>query len=419
MDITPFVYPPNDQEGVEVSPVVSALFNLELDEGTVTSYNALLVKKSSDYANNSLKTITSKVTLERVNLLDGETHSGKDYGSDSAAGTKYRSRIKIEPLSPLDPHTSYSVILSKELGTNSVFDPIIGSANTGSTPLFKGPYTGLIPDSYEITIESSGSSSDTAYTWKRLSDNSISTGNVSRKRFIELEQGLFIKFADEQYRQGDIFTVHVQPLNKLNQIIAWNFSTGDASYVKPDDERSTSVVQLPVQEANSVPSDDILSISGVTPYDGQTMVKIGFKGTAVVNGIVFQTKEKTDILNNKKIKLIQADTQVSVYEQEDFIIEVLEDTTKQQVVDIVNQSTLPITATTSLPAALAGLHQSGVAIQGGEVGGQLIIKFNKTIDQTRFSASNIKASFESLTKIEQGNLDFSYEINDNVLKIQF
>ena len=72
-----------------------------------------------------------------------------------------------------------------------------------------------------------------------------------------------------------------------------------------------------------------------------------------------------------------------------------------------------------MPASLAGLHQSGAVIACGENGGQVLFTFSKTIDQSKFDASKILATFEGLVNIEQGDLDFSYEINDNVLKIQF
>ena len=421
MDITPFVYPPNDQEGVEVSPIVTALFSTELDEGTVTQYNAYLIKKSTEYSSNSLKAITSKVTLERVNLLTDTLFTGKDYGTGSDAGSKYRSRIKIEPLSPLDPHTEYSVILSKELATNSVFDIQLGVSNQTQDLLCKGPYTGLVDETYVVEITTGGSYADCKYKWKRLSDNHGESNLTGRKRFIELEQGVFIKFSEVHYYAGDTFTIKAKPLNKLNQIVAWNFTTGDASYKKPDDEKSTSVVQLPVEAPTAPPaSATLFGIEALTPYDGQTMVKVGSKGTAAVNGIVFTTKTKTNTLNSKRIKLIPAETEISAYDQAgDIIIEVLETTTKQEVADLINGSTLPVVATTSLPSALAGLHQSGVVVQGGEIGGQVVIKFSKTIDQTKFDASHIQATFESLTDIQQGDLDFSYEITDNVLKIQF
>lgn len=422
MDITPFVYPPNDQEGVEVSPIVSALFNTELDAGTIVNYNAFLIKKSSEYTVNSVKPVEAKISLQRINLLDLNLHTGKDYGITPAAGTLYRSKIVIEPLSPLEPHTEYSVILSKEIGSNTVFDVVLGVSNIAQDLLLKGPFTGLSADTYTVTIQTSGTASDAIYKWKRSSDNHEETGLVSKKRFIEIDKGLFLKFNESQYVAGDTFAVKVKPISKINQIISWSFSTGDASYMKPDDERSGSVVQLPINDPAVLPTvgSNEFGFLSVDPYDGKTMVKVGSKGVAVVNGIVVTTILKTAALNGKKVKLIAADIAESIYElSNDIIIEVLETTTKQQVVDLINGSTIAIKADTSTPTALAGLHNSGVLIKDGEAGGFISFTFNKPIDASKMNASKIKATFESLTEIEQGDLDCTYEITDNVLKIQF
>lgn len=421
MDITPFVYPPHDQAGVEVSPVITALFNFAVDEGTVDKHTAYLIKKSSDYASNSIQTVETTVTLERINLADSNPYTGLDYGTDEDAGNKYRSKIVIKPLSALEDHTEYSVIISKDIGAKSVFDVQAAVGNTADLIEAKGPYVGLIADSYRVEVTTAGTHGSAKYKWTRLSDNYVQTGLTAKKRFIELEQGLFVKFIRDQYDIGDTYTIKVKPLSKLNQTVTWDFSTGDASYVEPDDQPSSTVVSLPVQDPNPAPAlAGNFALLSVDPYDGKTMVKIGSKGTAVVNGIVFTTNKKTSEFNNKKIKIIAGDD-LSIYAlANDIVIEVIESTTThQQVVDLVNLSTLALSAESLTPTAICALYLAGKTIAGGEAGGFIEFKFNKTIDQASFSADKIAAVYESLDTISQGDLDFTYEINDNVLKIQF
>jgi hypothetical protein len=193
--------------------------------------------------------------------------------------------------------------------------------------------------------------------------------------------------------------------------------------MKPDDVRSGTVVQLPVNDPTVLPTINSAEFGflSVDPYDGKTMVKVGAKGFAVVNGIVVTTNKKTSTFNGKKVKLIASESEgESIYQiAGDVIVEVLETTTKQQVVDLINGSTIEITAETSTPTALAGVHNSGVVIKDGETGGSVSFTFNKPIDATKMDLSKIKATFEALIEIEQGDLDYTYEITDNVLKIQF
>lgn len=424
MSITPFVYPPKDQEGVELSLEATALFDFALESGTVNKHNAFLIKKTSEFSNNVVEPVEASVELQRIDLSTTAEHTTPDHGSDPNSGELYRSKIIIKPLSLLEQHTEYSVLLSKEISAVTVFDPEPALTNVEGTPIFKGPFTGLSDDTYTITIDTSGDHGSALYSWVRASDSASESGLRARKRYIEIDKGIFVKFPRGNYEAGDSFTLRVRPQQKLNTTITWDFATGSEAHVVPDDSKSSSVVDIPVagQDDSGGTGTGGFNLVSVTPYDGQTMVNVGQKGSVVINGIVYTTKQKTDSLNNKRIKVIDlTGASPTIYELNDEIVIEIEDgvTTNQEVVDLMNGSTFAIDATTSTPGSIATIHGSGMVIAGGVNGGFVEFTFNKDIDQGNFSEANISAIYESLTTVSDGDLDFSYEITDNKLKIQF
>lgn len=424
MDITPFVYPPVDQEGVELSPAVSALFEFALETGTVTKYNCFLIKKTSEFSNNTVEPVDSTVSVDRVELATSLPFTGFDYGDDPSSGELYRSKITIQPKSLLESHTEYSAILSKEISAITVFDPEEGGSNTGDIPSFKGPFMGLSNDFYTIDVTTAGDHSSALYSWTRDSDSYTQSGLTARKRYIEIDQGVFIKFPTGNYASGDSFIIRVIPQQKFNTTVSWDFSTGDESVVTPEDEKSGSVVDVPVNQPGETGGTGTggFALTKVTPYDGQTLVDTGSVGSVVINGIVITTEEKSAALNDRRVKIIDLiGVSPSIYDLAgEFIIEIDDGvTTNQEVIDLINNSTLGIYATNAMPTDIALLHTSGLLIQGGKEGGFIVFEFNKNIDQTKFDDSNVKAIYESLVEVSSDNLDFTYEITDNELKIQF
>jgi hypothetical protein len=423
MDITPFVYPSVDQEGVALSPTVYALFDLALETGTITKYNCFLIKKTSEFSNNTVEPVDSNISIEKIELLSNNPHTGLDHGNDTDSGEQYRTKIVLEPKSILEPHTEYSAILSKEISGVTVFDPLPGGSNTGTIPLLKGPFSGLMNDTYDIEITSAGDHGSAEYKWSRQSDLFEQSGLTARKRYIEIDSGIFLNFPSGNYALGDTFAVTVKPIEKLNTTIAWDFSTGDSVYVTPEDERSDSVVDVPVnQPGDTVGTGGGFNLVSVSPYDGQSMVDVGAKGTAVINGTVVTTDNNTADLNVKRIKIIDLiGGAPSIYEvADDYFVEIEDGvTTNQEVVDLINGSSFKVSAVSATPAGLALLHVSGVQISNGRLGGFIEFIFSKNIDKNKFNETNIKAVGESLTSVSNGDLDFTYEITDNKLKIQF
>jgi hypothetical protein len=149
------------------------------------------------------------------------------------------------------------------------------------------------------------------------------------------------------------------------------------------------------------------------------MIRKGAYGSAVISGIVFQTKDKTTALNGKRIKIIDNGA-LSLYELNDEIVIEIEEgvTTHQEVVDLMNGSIFEITATTSTPTLIVAVHNSGQTIQSGIKGAIVEFAFNKNLNNS-ISEESILAIYESLSSPGQGDLDFTHEIQDNKLIIKF
>jgi hypothetical protein len=248
MSILPIVNPANNADGIALQPVITALYPFALDEGSVTSTNCFLVKKVSYQGNNSTVPVPVKINLKKIELTTSNPFTGVDYGGDSQAGLKYRSLIELIPSAQLEPHTSYSVILSRDIAKNSVFDIEANSSNVGAkAPLLRGPYTGMSTNSYRIQVVIGGSENTAIYRLIRNSDNQITNNLVAKKRYIELEKGIFVKFDIGTYVANDYWDFIVKPLVKTNEIYSWDFTTGDSNYTVPADQNSGVIVGLPVE----------------------------------------------------------------------------------------------------------------------------------------------------------------------------
>lgn len=272
MSILPIVSPANNADGIALQPVVTALYPFALDEGSITSINCFLVKKTSSINSNSTIPVPVKITIKRVEPTSLNPFIGVDYGEDSQAGNRYRSLIEITPTNFLESHTSYSVILGRDIAKNSVFDLKANDSNSGATfPLVKGPYTGLATNSYRIQIVTSGDENTATYRLIRSSDNKVTSNLVAKRRFIELEKGVFIKFETGTYVSGDYWDVIVKPLVKTNEIFSWDFSTGDSNYKIPADQNSEVVIGLPVQSETGITPNLLFKLVSISPRDNTIM----------------------------------------------------------------------------------------------------------------------------------------------------
>jgi hypothetical protein len=251
MSVLPIVSPANNADGIALQPVITALYPFPLDEGSVTVANCFLVKKVSTISSNQTVPVPIKVSLKRIQLTSSLEFTGVDYGT---SGDLYRSLIEITPVSQLESHSEYSVILSKDLGKSSVFDVEPLTGNTGTKlPLARGPFSGLSNKTYKLTVTSGGSESTAVYSLQALPSGPVIGNLVAKKRFIEIENGLFLKFETGTYVAGDDFTIACKPLIKTNEIYSWDFKTGDSLYTVPADVNSGVIIDLPVNNNTGGP----------------------------------------------------------------------------------------------------------------------------------------------------------------------
>jgi hypothetical protein len=320
MAVLPIVSPAHNADGIALMPVITALYPFSLDEGSVTPVNCFLIKKITNLNLNQTLPTPIKVNLKRVQLLSNSLFTGSDYGDSAQAGELYRSLIEITSSSPLSANSEYSVILSKEIGKQSVFDIQASNLNTGSiSPLVKGPYNGLIDNTYTLEVIIGGSESTAKYRITRSSDNYSSIDLTAKKRFIEIEEGLFFKFDIGTYVAGDIFTIKVKPLVKTNEIYSWDFKTGDSLYVLPSDQNSGVVVGLPIQE-NNTPTDPTSAFKLVSISPALNSVMNNSENKVVT--FTFNKSINPASITSEKIKTITESTVSSYYGPLDFTYEI-------------------------------------------------------------------------------------------------
>jgi hypothetical protein len=422
MSVLPIVSPAHNADGIPLMPVITALYPFSLDEGSINTANCFLVKKTTVLGVNKTIPIPVKVTKKNLELLSLNESNILDYGDDASAGVKYRTQIVITPSSQLDQHSEYAVILSKDLAQNSVFIPKPGVGNVGAkVPLAKGPYTGLIANTYRIQIIVGGNENTAGYKVTRLSDNFIFNSLTAKKRFIELEKGIFFKFETGTYVSGDIFDVHVIPVVKVNEIYSWDFLTGDSLYIQPSDENSSTIVNLPVEQNTDLVPPPVLDfrLISVTPTLNSVLNNPGNKGTATIQGIDINTKYRVDTFNNKRIKIIIDNlSPVGIENGASVDITAHTTTTKAEIVDLIN-ATNYLKASTKVGAEIPNENLIGEFILNGKNGGQVVFTFSKNIKTTSFNMDKLKILAESTAANYYGSIDFDYTIQDNKLIINF
>lgn len=423
MSLTPVVYPGVDAQGVETSPVITALFDQAIESGSLDKAPIVLIKKETEFSDNQIKNIPVSFEFKRIDLSSVIETSALDYGDGASPGKEYRSRIEISPKTPLEENSQYSVIIPKELSLLSTFDPRPAAGNSSPLISFKGAYTGFMQDEYEVSITSDGSQSRCYYQWKRLSDNHTESGLRGRRRFIELERGLFVMFPDGEYKAGDSFTVKVRPEAKIGKLFTWDFATGNHNHAVPEDEDSNSSVNLPVTGGDSqVSSGSGFFVQSIQPELADSLVPIGAYASLSIGSITLKTKEMTDLYNKKEVEI--TNTAAAGAETLNIVGDTISvgieegTTTNQQIVDLINGSVLnsDIEALTLLPSniALVGSRKFSKGVPRNTV----TITFSKNIDPASIQNDTIKLFAENLLEYTRRELSFEHSVQDNILTIK-
>lgn len=431
-NLIPLVDPPNSSLGTSVGISPIAIFEKAMDEGSVNVNSCFLVEttrkdnqtwdeilETSDFIFN---TVISSVTSVRINLTDEEEYTGKDYGSDPDSGEQYRTKIIINPNNLLKPNTNYAVLLSKDLTTITVFDPQANVANSGNgTITLKGPYTGLVNDTYTITMMESGTSSSSSFVWSRSSDGHISGTIESKNKYITLDQGIKIKFLDGDFTIGDSYTVNVIPADNQADIYAWNFATGSGEYQEPVDERSDTIVGLPVEDGSAT-SVESFHVVKVEPQNGATLIPVARKSAVTVGDVYFLTDEYTSTYNDYTVEFIGGATagneSVTIVNSTEIQISIEDGvSTAQQVVDAFNLFAIPITSSTQSPTSVQNV-EAAKDFSNGVDENSFVLTFNKDIDETSITSDSIKALTRYIYPSTQpAGLSYSFQVSGNQLTI--
>lgn len=431
-NLVPVVTPPNDALGVAVGIAPTVIFKQAIEPGAISSSSCFIVEipthdktNLDEYLSNSKlgNIVPALVSYERINLLDEDVYSSLDFGSDIDSGEQYRTKIYIKPNNLLKPNTTYAALLSKDISLLNVFDPEPNAGNSGDGALLaQGLFKGLVPDTYTITITSSGNKNTASYMWTRASDSFVSTAIEARDRFIEIDKGLKIKFDNGSYTIGDSFIVRVRPADKQQEIFSWNFSTGSGDYQDPDDENSGSLLNLPVIGGSQVAGESLF-VTDIQPANADTLVKIPRKANVQVGDVLFVTQAYTSAFNNYTVEVVDgAVAGAEVVSVVGTAIQISIEagvSTAKQVVDAFNASAL-VNADFVASTEKESTAQSANAAKKFSTGidaTQIKITFNKDLDPATITDRiKIKSSQIYPTgKIE--DLTFSTAVTGNVLTI--
>jgi len=433
-NLTPIVSPPNNGLGTSVGILPTAIFEKSMEKGSVNTSSCFLVEierkddQSWDDILNSANFISNivdaDVSSQKINLADENEYTGVDYGNDIDSGEQYRTKIIIDPVNTLKPNTNYAGLLSKDLTPITVFDSEANGGNSGNGKIdIKGPHTSLIEDEYIITITHPGTANTAKYGWFRVSDSASSGVIEARGRYTEIGQELRIKFLDGSFVAGDSYTVKIIPADYQAEIFSWNFSTGSGEYQEPDDERSGSLIDLPVSGGSSA-SIDSLQIVSIDPPNAATLVPIARKSGVTVGLIVYITKEYTSSYNSFTVEYLAGGTAGS--ETVDVIdttkIQItIEDgvSTAQQVVDVFNADALgaDIEASTESGTATQAIQEAKKFSEGVDAN-TITITFNKDLNASTVTDDRIKVLTRAIYPVGQSSsVPFTYQVSGKQLVI--
>ena len=432
-NLVPFVAPANNEVGVSIESSITAIFEKAMEEGSITSSSCFIVEIPThdlngldNYLSNSSigDIVSSKVFTKRLSLNDDTEYLLPDYGDNINSGLLYRTNILIKPNSPLKPNTTYAALLSKDISTISVFDAKKETGSGTGSISTKGLYTGVIDDIYTITIGLSGNENTAKYIWTRMSDNYSSTLKNARSRFLEITDGVFIRFEEGTYAIGDTFTIKVKPEDKQENIFGWTFSTGSGKYENPSDENSDNLIGLPVENQEMTPSESFY-VTSIEPEYGQTCLAIPKKGVAYLGNLIFRTLEYTDTYNGYLFRLTSGGTagneNVAIDTLSKVVTIQIEEnvSTSEQITNAFNNSSL---VNNIFTASFIGESSSlsilpDALMTDGYKNIPIIITFNKEIDPSSID-SKIKIITSQIYPAQSSKkVFFSYTVSGKVLII--
>ena len=213
------------------------------------------------------------------------------------------------------------------------------------------------------------------------------------------------------------------PEQKIGSLYSWEFATGIHNHAVPEDNQSSSSINLPVigGDTNVIASGGF-GVEKIVPDLADSRIPIGAYSALVLGSITLKTKTRTSAYNNIEVEIVGGATSGSeTLNQVNNLITIgIEEgvTTNQVVMDLINGSALSsdIEATSLLPLNTAILSEAKKFSQGADRN-QIIITFNKNIDQSTVNSNTVKVIAEDLLDYEKKTLNFSHAVVDNILTI--
>ena len=258
--------PAADEDGLLLGSVVSVTFSAEIDPGSIVdSGHFILTSSASDVviAGPDSRDFTGDVL---VNYLSQGTLPGIVTGKVS---TTDNTTFKFTPDSPLDPNTTYKVVLSTSIVTKTLSAVTANAGNGGTGSLeVKGPYTGAAVANYTVTVIAAGVLGVATF---RVSVGGVNGSTTVTDRLIDAGNGIDLVFKAGQYNVGDSFTFTGTPGEALAAINSFSFVTSDASYVDPSPvEAAVQIQEREVEGMRRIdgfPAQDLspLALVEVTP----------------------------------------------------------------------------------------------------------------------------------------------------------
>jgi len=240
------ITPTSGATGVALGQNVIVVFDTAVDKDSVTKGHFIITQSANVVAPTGPGLFDELLTgkLVTTNLLTTPTFTG------TVAGTITWSAdfltFTLDPTELLSANQVYTVLLSDEIVSQTLTDPIAGGGNTGTgTMNVVGPYTGTwVADTYTITITTGGTLTNAVFKWSKASEGIDHTGIVVDRSIDIEDNGLVLKFGAGVYDLNDTFTFDATEGIPLNAITQFTFTTGSPTMVTPSTQAQSNEVIL-------------------------------------------------------------------------------------------------------------------------------------------------------------------------------
>lgn len=272
------VFPADGDTGIPVGEELTLIFDRGVDMSTIPSSVVLYGRdfdrtsgpdsaywvdpETSDnpyYLKSPGFTGTVEVTFDAVyvDLSDySEVTPGAISSEADETGADIGHKVIIRPSSPLAPEVEYTLHVTGDpddvgvgVSSRTVFDSIPDAGNAGSTGQVYvfGGYKGAFAETLNIRITDTGDIGTAKYKWWYAGDGepSAKIGNLTSRRYRTVQDGLEIRFTGSDFRAGDLYTIALEPIERLAESTKVVFTTNDGSYSEAPESPSTPAPSAP------------------------------------------------------------------------------------------------------------------------------------------------------------------------------